>query len=332
MRNIVAGFFIFTAIGNPAIARDKRPTKEERRIEQLKFSLESKIPATYCEAALIFRPNGFFPYCSAVTYPESVHSFTLAAGVQAQRSSLTEMRQEGDRSISAKATSLEKALIDESKTINGQGCLGRSAAECISYLAAQFFVTTAADIPFYDWTSQASFDPDKARRRNLKVQIVLPHTDTRSYVKEFGFSDTSSRFDIVGISAHVVDGKIEAISFSGRYPILSDIPADYQGSGFANFIGLVLPACRTADEGEFYRAFWAALVKPQKFSKNNGKWRFTDNGVSKSYASSADGTLCGLKVSSFSATGRTITDKGRSLSGSSKEVTFRLLNGQNTDR
>ena len=98
----------------PAAARDRKPSKEERRVEQLRASLDSRSPATYCEAALTFRPNGFFPYCSPITYPETQHSFTLKAGVQAQKSVLVEMRQEGDRLISAKATALEKALIDES--------------------------------------------------------------------------------------------------------------------------------------------------------------------------------------------------------------------------
>lgn len=169
MRVILAGLMIFGVVAGPATAKDRKPTKEERRIEQLRTSLESKIPAVYCEAALTFRPNGFFPYCSPVTYPQTQHSFTLNAGVQAQKSILVEMRQEGDRSISVKATSVEKALIDESKAPAGEGCLGQSPAACISYLAARLFVTTAADIPFYDWSSQASFDPDKARRRNLTV-------------------------------------------------------------------------------------------------------------------------------------------------------------------
>ncbi|MFS0851825.1 hypothetical protein AB3M93_20545 [Novosphingobium panipatense] len=328
MRIIIAGSIILAVAAGPATAKERKPTKEERRIEQLRTSLESKVPAVYCEAALTFRSNGFFPYCSPVTYPQTQHSFTLNAGIQAQKSVLVEMRQEGDRSISAKATSVEKALIDESKTTSGEGCLGQSPAACISYLATRLFVTTAADIPFYDWSSQASFDPDKARRRNLTLQIVLPHTDAKSYVKDFGFRDTSPPLDIVGISASVVDGKVESISFSGRYPILSDNPADYQGSGFADFMGTVLPSCRATDEGEFYRTFWAALVKPREFSENSGKWRFTDNGVSKSYSSSAYGNLCGLKVSSFSSTGRTITDTGQSLSGSSQEVTFRLPNKQ----
>lgn len=130
--------------------------------------------------------------------------------------------------------------------------------------------------------------------------------------------------DALMVAASVVDGKVESISFSGRYPILSDNPGDYQGTGFADFMATVLPSCRTADEGEFYRNFWAALVKPREFTANSGKWRFTDNGVSKSYASSAYGSLCGLSVSSFSSTGRTITDTGRDLSGSSQEVTFRF--------
>lgn len=280
----------------PAAARDRKPSKEERRVEQLRASLDSRSPATYCEAALTFRPNGFFPYCSPITYPETQHSFTLKAGVQAQKSVLVEMRQEGDRLISAKATALEKALIDESKSASGDGCLGQSPAACIGYLASRFFVTTAADIPFYDWSSQASFDPEKSRRRRLTLQIILPHTDTRSYVKDFGFSDSSPPLDVAGISASVVDGNIESLSFSGRYPILSENPADYQGSGFAAFMANVLPSCRVADEGEFYRSFWASLVKPQHFTESSGKWRFTDNGVSKSYTSSAYGTLCDLRV------------------------------------
>ncbi|WP_147276295.1 hypothetical protein [Sphingomonas aracearum] len=328
MRAFVTGLMICAVSVGTAAARDRKPSKEERRVEQLRISLESKSPAAYCEAALTFRPNGFYPYCSPITYPQTQHSFTLNAGVQAQKSVLVEMRQEGDRSISAKATFVEKALIDESKATNGEGCLGQSPAACISYLAANLFMTTAADIPFYDWSSQASFDPEKTRRRNLTLQIVLPHTDSRSYVKDFGFRDTSPPLDVVGISASVVEDKVESISFSGRFPILSDNPADYQGSGFANFMATVLPSCRSADEGEFYRAFWVALVKPREFATNSGKWRFTDNGVSKSYSSSAYGNLCGLKVSSFSSTGRTITDTGQDLSGSSQEVTFRLPNKQ----
>jgi hypothetical protein len=331
MRIISAGLIVFLMAGGTAVAGDKKPSRAELRLEQLRASLETKSPETYCEAALTFRVKGFFPYCSPITYPQTQHSFTLDAGIQAQKSDLVEMRQEGDRLISAKATSVEKALIDESKAINEKECLGESPARCIAYLAARFFVTTAADIPFYDWGSQSSFDPDKARRKILNVQIVLSHTDARSYVKDFGFNDTSPQFDIVGLSAHVVDGIIESLSFSGRYPILSDDPVDYQGSGFADFIATVLPSCRTANESEFYRSFWTALVKPRSSSENNGKWRFTDSGVSKSYAASAYGNLCGLKVSSFSSSGQTITDAGQDLSGSTDEVTFRLPNTPSVD-
>lgn len=309
-----------------AIARDKKPTKEERRIEQMRVNLQSKAPGEYCEAVYTFRPNGFYPYCSPVTYPETQHSFTALAGVQAQKSTLVEMRLEGDRTISSKATALEKKLIDDaaaSSGTEGQPCLGQSPANCIAYLAARFLVTTAADIPFYDWSNQASFDPDKARNKRLTLQVLVPHTDSKSYVKDYGWRDTSPPLDVVGVSAYVVNGRIEAVTLSGRYPILSENPNDYSGSGFAPFVKALFPSCQFADDDEFYRSFWNALVKPQQFSESSGKWRATSNGISKSYSSSAYGQICGLKVDAFSSTGRSITDSGQSLSGSTKQVTFR---------
>lgn len=88
MRMIIAGSIVLAVATGPATAKDRKSTKEERRIEQLRTSLESKVPAVYCEAALTFRSNGFFPYCSPVTYPQTQHSFTLNAGIQAQKSVL----------------------------------------------------------------------------------------------------------------------------------------------------------------------------------------------------------------------------------------------------
>jgi len=310
-----------------AYGRDKKPTKEERRVEQMRVNLQSRSPVEYCEAVYTFRSNGFYPYCSPVTYPETQHSFTALAGAQAQKSTIVEMRMEGDRVISSKATALEKKLIDDVATTtapSGQPCLSQSPANCIAYLAAHFLVTTAADIPFYDWSSQASFDPDKARKKRLTIQVLVPHTDSASYVKDYGWRDTSPPLDVVGVSAYVVDGRIEAVTLSGRYPILSENPTDYSGSGFAAFVKALFPSCQFANDDEFYRSFWTALVKPQQFSESSGKWRATSNGISKSYSSSADGQICGLKVDAYSSTGRSITDSGQSLSGSTKQVTFRL--------
>lgn len=316
-------------VASPADSREPKKTKEERRLEQLRAKLGSKDPNVYCEAVLTLRPaDGFYPYCSAISYPSVRHSFTARAGIAAQTSILAEWRLEGDRRIPNRATALEKQLIDDAHieiaSGVGTGCLGRAPASCIGFLASRFLVTTASDMPFYDRRETLSFDPEKNRNKMLDLQILLPRTDMKSDVKGSGYSEKSPAFDVVGLGMYVVDGRILSLQLSGRYPILSDNPDDYRGTGFAAFVGTLFPKCKENEEDEFYRKFWAALVKPQQFSKDSGKWRFTQSGVTKSYLSYARGELCDMRVESSTSTSSGFTDEGRRIGGSTRQVTFRL--------
>lgn len=311
----------------PAVARDKR-SKEEQRLEILHSSLSSDDPRAYCEAALTLQPNGFYPYCSGVTYPSTGHSFTVAAGIKTLPNSAPLWRQEDGQWINVGATAREAKLIGDAKAAiaqgPGQGCLGKGVEECIAFLATRFLITTAKDSPFWDRNDSASFNPEKSRSKLLYLQIVLPHTDLASYVKDWGWRDTSVRLDVVGFQAFIQDGVVESITMNGRYPILSDNPNDYQGSGFAAFMGNLFPQCEVADETAFYQSFWAALVKPKRFAEDGDRWRLTGSGVSKSSTSVANGTVCGMNVGASTSAGQTFTDQGRHLHTFHEEVTFRL--------
>lgn len=324
----IAGVSALASLVVPLQVYAKKPSKEERRQEKLRADLESADPLSYCEAVLTFRPRGFYPYCSGSTYPQVQHSFTANAALQAFKGVTVEWRQEGERRIPIDAGQAEKMLIDSVKSQAGPvadlGCLNQQPAACIQYLASRFLVSTAPGIPFYDWRSQASFDPEKSHRKMLEVQLLLPHTDSKSFVRDFGWNDTSTAFDAVSISSFVVDGKIESLTISGRYPILSDNPLDYEGSNFAGFMKSLFSSCDTENETEFYKAFWRALVKPMSYSKDNGKWRVNSSGLSKSYTGSSEGEICGLRVSSLSASGQNLTEEGKLLRGSTTQITFRL--------
>ena len=320
-----AAAIVFAVAVSPVVAKE-RPSKNERTLAQARIQMSSKIPVEYCPGVMIFKPNGFFPYCSAASVPELRYSFTAAAAAQALKSVIVSWRQEGDRTIPDGAGRAEKELIDQVSVAKAQasGCLGDSPAGCIAFLADRFLVTTAPDTPFYDWRDMASFDPEQARRKILKFQLVLPHTDIASHVEEFGWRDGSPRYDVVAVHAFVVDSIIRSIEISGRYPILSDNPNDYKDSGLSQFLQTFFPQCIGLEEQEFYQMYWKNLVKGQRYSENNGKWRASSSGVSKNYIASSDGALCGLRVSSTSVTGQTISDEGRTLRGSTKALTFRL--------
>lgn len=321
-------FVLLIAMAFSSTVVEAKSRKEERREQQLRAGLEEPDPRAYCPGFLHYLEKGFFPYCSPATYPESTHSFTARAAQNSLTGVLAEWQSVDGRVIQARAASGEGALIEDvSRTPPSDlpnGCLGATPATCIAFLSARFPVTTAVDIPFYEWRDMASFDEDKGRRKSLKLQLVLPHTDMNSYVKDGTFDDRTARFDVAGLSAYVVDGIIESVSLSGRYPILSDNPNDYAGSGFHQFMIQIFPSCAGGDDQTFYREVWANLVANEKFSESNGRWRATNNGISKSYSSWSSGELCGLNVGASRNSGRSITDEGRMLSGSSKEIRFTL--------
>lgn len=311
----------------PAVARDKR-SNEDSRLEILRSNLSSGDPRAYCEAALTLQPRGFYPYCSGVTYPSTGHSFTVAAGVKTLPNSAPLWRQEGGQWISIGATAREAKLIGDAKAAIAQepshGCLQKGVEECIAFLTTRFLITTAKDSAFWDRSASASFDTEKNRGKVLYLQIVLPHTDLASYVQDWGWRDTSPQLDVVGIQAFVQDGVVKSIRMSGRYPILSDNPNDYQGSGFAALMGNLFPQCEVADETAFYQSFWAALVKPKRFTEDGDRWKVTGSGVSKSSTSLANDTVCGMEVGASTSAGQTFTDQGRHLYTFHEEVTFRL--------
>lgn len=310
----------------PASAKSKE-AKAQERLKILHTNLSSNDPKIYCEAVLTLQPKGFYPYCSAISYPAFARSsFTVAAGVNKVNGSFAGWKTEGGVVINKGATAREARLIRDAKAASPstEGCLGQTIESCISFLASRFLLTTAGDIAFFDMETQASFDEQRNRDRRANLQIILPHTDTKAYPEDWGFNDRSPVSDVVGLSAYTVDGIVQSITMEGRYPILSGNPADYLGSGFAQFLTAAFPRCPVESEEEFYRSFWSALVEPASFSKNSGKWQATNSGLSKSSSSSASGIFCGMKVRSLSMFGKSISDEGRTSSFASKEVTFML--------
>lgn len=321
----LCGAFLLAVSSQPAIAAKK--DKAALALAQLEAGLTSKDPKVYCRSALNLNVKGFFPYCST-EYTGTVSEFSKLdanQAVTASRYSTQNWRQDGDRLIAQFATSLERQLIDDVHQQMADGepesCLGQSATTCIAFLSERFLVTTEMR-SFYQSDASLSFDSSKNTPRLTTISLLFPEGGGPFLSeKPWDLHNAGRTYSVVAVQLYFPKGRVEKLTVSGKYPILSENPLDYQGKGFATFLQNLMPNCSLGDESEFYRDSWSSFVKPARGSRGDGEWHSSGDGIVRGWSSHAQGELCGKRVSAKTSLATGYSARGK-WTGGSKELTF----------
>jgi hypothetical protein len=344
--------------GNALQAKPSKLERQQAQLAEQKAKLERNLtsgdPHEYCAAAMTLEQKGFFPYCSPLAFPMAYgHAFSANHAIYTldSRTRREVWRTVGDRKIHPDATDREydfiKEVIQARPTNSEAGCLGQSASNCIAYLSSRFLVTTRMDYPFFDNRRRASFDTDKPDSKSLDLHILLPHTDKGAYPKtewysnlpasykeafpkidglgdRYGNEDRSKIFDTVKLYIYLENNQVKSVEIDGRFPILSENPNDYEGSGFAAFLQGLFPTCPTdVADVDFYKSFWTALVKTQRLGEGSGKWRTDGDGVSQYTAFQGRGEFCKLKADALRMSGTSYRGESGRRTFSGRSITFR---------